>query len=115
MTSRSGRGRWQRVIEARQQARAALGRGPVGGSEPYDAPPKPRTALPAVTKPALPDYGPGVLVLSLGEAAARVGVSRAQLEAMIEAGTIRALPTGYTRMIPTSEVVRLVTHRRLQE
>ncbi len=44
---------------------------------------------------------------SLGEAAARLSVSRAELEAMIEAGTIQALPTGLTRMIPTREVERL--------
>jgi excisionase family DNA binding protein len=50
--------------------------------------------------------GDGVRVLSLGEAAARLQVSRAQLEAMIDAGKIKVLPTGYTRMIPTSEVER---------
>ncbi len=50
---------------------------------------------------------PGVLVLSLGEAAVRLGVTRAQLEAMIAAGKIEALPTGYTRMISTREVERL--------
>jgi excisionase family DNA binding protein len=47
------------------------------------------------------------LVLSLGEAAARLGVSRSTLEAIIEAGKIEALPTGFARMIPTREVVRL--------
>lgn len=52
-------------------------------------------------------HGPGVGVLSLGEAAARLGVSRVELEAMIAAGTIEALPTGLTRMVPTSEVERL--------
>jgi excisionase family DNA binding protein len=46
-------------------------------------------------------------VLSLGEAAARLGVNRATLELMIAAGKIEALPTGFTRMIPTREVVRL--------
>jgi excisionase family DNA binding protein len=42
--------------------------------------------------------------LSLAEAAARLGVSRAEFEAMIAAGKIEALPTGFTRMIPTREV-----------
>ena len=46
-------------------------------------------------------------VLSLGEAAARLGVSRSELEAMIAAGNVEALPTGFTRMIPTREVERL--------
>lgn len=43
----------------------------------------------------------------MGEAAARLGVSRSQLEAMIAAGKIEALPTGFTRMIPTREIERL--------
>jgi excisionase family DNA binding protein len=45
--------------------------------------------------------------LSLGEAAARLGVSRAELEAMIAAGKIQALPPGFSRKIPTIEVERL--------
>jgi excisionase family DNA binding protein len=49
-----------------------------------------------------------VYVLSLGEAAARLGISRRELEAMIAAGKIEALPTGFTRMIPTTEVKRLL-------
>jgi len=47
------------------------------------------------------------VVLSIGEAAGRLGVGCAQLEAMIEDGGIEALPTGYTRMNPTREVERL--------
>jgi len=109
MTSRSGRGRWERVVAARTQARAALGRDPLGG-EPY-GPPKPRTPLPAPRGPVWASHGPGVAVLSLGEAAARLGVSRAELEAMIEAGKIEALTAGFTRMIPSSEVARLVIDR----
>jgi hypothetical protein len=31
MTSRSGRGRWQRAVQASEQARAALSHGPEGG------------------------------------------------------------------------------------
>jgi hypothetical protein len=34
-------------------------------------------------------------------------MSRAELEAMIDAGKVEALPTGFTRMIPTREVERL--------
>jgi excisionase family DNA binding protein len=47
-----------------------------------------------------------VVVLSVGEAATRLGISRDELEAMIAAGKIEALPTGYTKMIPTREVER---------
>jgi excisionase family DNA binding protein len=46
-------------------------------------------------------------VLSLGEAAARLGVGRSELEAMLAAGKVEALPTGFTRMIPTREIERL--------
>lgn len=51
-------------------------------------------------------------MLSIGEAAARLGMSRAQLELLIDRGIVRALPTGYTRMIPTTEVERLRTAER---
>lgn len=46
-------------------------------------------------------------VLTLGEAAARLNVSRPELEALIAAGKIEALPTGFTQMIPTREAERL--------
>ena len=43
MTTRSGRGRWQRVLDARRQARAGLGGAPRGGDM-YGSPPKPNKA-----------------------------------------------------------------------
>ncbi len=49
----------------------------------------------------------GIAVLSIEEAASRLYVGRDELEAMT-AGKVKALPTGFTQMIPTSEVVRLV-------
>jgi excisionase family DNA binding protein len=109
MTSRSSRGRWQRVIEARQQARKALGCDP-NGRELYDAPPKrkPQLAPPPAVK-LLPARHPSErveYVLTLGEAAASLGVNRGELEAMIDAGKIEALPTGFTRTIPSREVAR---------
>ncbi len=108
VTSRSGRGRWERVPEARKQAREALGLDP-NSRDLCDAAPKPKAGL-KTPYPIQFDRSPptpGVRVLSLGEAAIRLGVSRSQLEAMIAAGKIEALPTGYTRMIPTREVKRL--------
>jgi excisionase family DNA binding protein len=47
-------------------------------------------------------------VLTIGEAAARLGMSRSELEGLIDRGIVEALPTGYTRMIPTAEAERLV-------
>jgi hypothetical protein len=56
----------------------------------------------------MPDpYGVVERVLSLGEAAARLGLSRDELEAMIGAGKVEALPCGFTEMIPTREIERL--------
>lgn len=46
-------------------------------------------------------------MLSIGEAATRLGMSRTQLETMIDRGLVEALPTGFTRMIPTAEVERI--------
>lgn len=45
-------------------------------------------------------------VLSLGEATARPGVGRFELEAMIAGGKIEVLPTGFTRMMATREIKR---------
>jgi hypothetical protein len=111
MTSRSGRGRWERVLAARQQARVALGREP-GLGDLFSAPPKRATRPP----PAPPPWGAerpaerpneSVLVLSLGEAAACLGVSRTELEAMIERGGVETLQGEFIRMVPTREVERL--------
>ena len=108
MTGRSGRGRWQRVLDARAAARSALGRDP-NQTDLFDlpAPKKSKSYVQPAPRPVEPRRDESVRVLSLGEAAVRVGVSRAELEALIAAGKIEALPTGYTRMIPTSEVERL--------
>jgi excisionase family DNA binding protein len=108
VTARSGRGRWQRVLEARQQAREALGQDP-NQTTLFDEPAKKKTTVNVSLPPLIaePRRDESVRVLSLGEAAARLAVSRPELEAIIAAGKIKALPTGYTRMIPTSEVRRL--------
>ncbi len=117
VTSRSGRGRWQRVLDARTQAREALGTDPPGGDL-YAAPPKPKSRLSETPTPAPIDPAPSERsegVLTLGEVAVRLGISRAQLEAMIEAGTVEVLPMGLTRVIPTREIERLrKTLRRRQ-
>lgn len=108
MTSRSARGRWQRVLEARRVAREALGHDPVGGD--VYGPPKRKPPTPAVSITPIVaslDHSGAIGLLSLGEVAQRLGISRDGLDAMIAAGTIKALPTGFTRMIPTSEVERV--------
>lgn len=62
--------------------------------------------------PEPPEYRPNpyavtVYALSLGEASARLGVSRGELEAMIAAGKVEPVETGSSQFIPTSEVERL--------
>jgi hypothetical protein len=110
VTSRSSHGRWQRVLEARRQARASLGRDSGQGAL-FEAQTKAATPLRAPEPPVCvpdPNARPE-RVLSLGEAAARLGVSRGELDAMIAAGMIEALPTGFTHMVPRRKIERLTT------
>ena len=82
----------------------------------FDNPPKRKSAardVPLFSRPVEPRRDESVGVLTLGEAAARLGVGGYELEAMIAAGTIQALPTGYARMIPTREVERLLNTGRI--
>ncbi len=48
-----------------------------------------------------------VLVLTRGEFATRLDITRAEVETMIAAGKMRASETGFTLMVPVSEVKRL--------
>jgi hypothetical protein len=106
--SGSGRGDRERVEAARRQVALALGRDP-NQRDSFVEPP--RSGLTASRATAAgessPVAGHGIRVVSIGEAATRLGMSRAQLKALIDCGAVRALPTGFTRMIPTSEVARL--------
>jgi excisionase family DNA binding protein len=106
----SGRGRSsrERVEAARRQAAVALGRDPDQRDSfietPSSSPPPPATTLASKSSPV---ESRGIGVLSIGEAAVRLGMSRSQVDAMIDRGALAALPTGFTRMIPTIEVMRL--------
>jgi hypothetical protein len=100
------------VIAARRQAQAELGRDPNSPGLYSASPPKAKTPLPEPPGPVFVAIHPSEKsegVLSLGEAAARIGVSRAQLEAMADAGKVEALTTGYARMVPPREVTRLTS------
>ena len=110
MTSRGPRrNSRERIDAARRQARIAQGRDPAGGDA-HGGPPKRRSPLLPTPGPTWVASGPSIGVLAIGEAAARLGMSRAPLDAMIGAGTVQALPVGFTRMIPTREVERLQQH-----
>jgi hypothetical protein len=111
VTGKSRGRRWERVIAARQQARAALDRDP-NARDLYDTPPKRATMeappLPtwnAERPPERPDES--VRVLTFQEAATRLGISRAELEVMVARGQVESLPTNFVAVIPTREVERL--------
>jgi excisionase family DNA binding protein len=97
MTTHSTRGRWQRVLDARRRSRAALGREAESSalfrrSSKEEISPIRTAPIPFEQRP-----NESINVMTLGEAAARLGVCRAELEAMIAVGKIEALPTGFTR------------------
>jgi hypothetical protein len=98
-------GSWERVEAARRQARLALGKDPDAPSD-YGRP-KPRSPLPPPPSPRFVGAAPGVRVLMVGEAATRLGMSRAELVAMIAAGHVKTLPIEFGYVVPTSEVERL--------
>jgi hypothetical protein len=112
VTRDSPRGRWQRVLEARRQARQALGQDPEQ-VDLFDAPPQKKSSLPYVpaTPPTPLPRSEAIGVLTLGEAAVRLGLTRAELEAMIAAGKVETLPGEFTRFVPSAEVDRLTRQR----
>jgi hypothetical protein len=112
MTGRSARGRWERVLAARRQARAALGRDPNADSL-YEAPPKREPVAAPTLRAPNPERPPerhdqSVGVLTLGEAAMRLGVSCAAVGALIASGQVDTLPIELGWVVPTHEVERLL-------
>lgn len=87
----------------------ALGRDPASGDD-YGGRPKPPSPLPPALAPTMIAHGPGVGVLTVREAATRLGLGRVELEAMIARGQVETLPIEFGRVIPTSEVGRLLQH-----
>jgi hypothetical protein len=55
----------------------------------------------------VPSKGESVLVLTMQEAATRLGITTDEMEAMVKRGTVKSLVAGWTTMVPTSEVERL--------
>jgi hypothetical protein len=113
MTNRSGRGRWQRVLDARLQAQLALGISREG--EPFSEPPPKRQGRPEPPRPVAllsnPNL-PSVDVLSVGEAALRLRMSRDELEHLIAVGRVKTVGNAYSRWVVASEVDRLAAPGR---
>jgi len=107
MKGKSARLQWERVEAARRQARDELGAGVRPG--PAYVPPRRNGGKSYVEPQSPPIRRPPdtVAVLTLGETAARLGLSRSELERMIAAGKVETLTAGLARMIPMTEVERL--------
>jgi excisionase family DNA binding protein len=74
------------------------------------ASPKPKSKLPEPSyRTAVPLHPSerSERVLTIGEAAARLGISGSEMEAMVKLGTVKSLMAGWTVVVPTSEVERL--------
>jgi len=101
-------GNWERVESARRQARQALGRDP-NSVDLYDGRPKRKASLPSPPDPKRIATDPSTTqyVLTLGEAAMRLNMSRRELDAVIARGQVKTLPIEFGCVIPTSEVERL--------
>jgi excisionase family DNA binding protein len=99
--------RWERVVRAREQARKELGAQAKPGLGEGPVPKKSLKRILRDPPAAVPRLDKSVAVLSLGEAAARLGLTRSEVERMIAAGKIKVVPTAYARMVPASEVDRL--------
>jgi excisionase family DNA binding protein len=91
----------RKVEEARRIAREAL-----GGAARADQPTRAKY-VPTSRPEPVPMHTEATGVWTPNEVAAKLRVSRAEVERMIAAGKLTGLPTGFTVTVPTSEVERL--------
>jgi excisionase family DNA binding protein len=108
-SSRSGQ--HLKVRQAREIARAAL-----GDQARLDAPTGSQKYV-GESLASIPQSRPSesIGVWTLGEAAAKLQISKPEVERMIAAGKLRALPTGFTVTVPSVEVEELIreSHKTL--
>jgi hypothetical protein len=92
----------RKVEEARRVVQQAL-----GDAARSDAPQTtkfvPTTKAPEPPQPRSEAIG----VLTLREAATRLGITTSEMEAMVERGTVKSLMVRWTVVVPTSEAERL--------
>jgi hypothetical protein len=99
-TSRSGQRR--KVEEAKRVVQLALGDA-ARRDQPQVAKYVPTAKAP---EPAQPK-SEAIDVLTLREAATRLGISTSEMEAMVKRGTVKSVVAGWTTMVLASEVERL--------
>lgn len=89
-----------------EQARAVVAQA-LGDAARRDTPQGTTKYVP-VTKPTEPIEvkDESVLVLTIGEVATRLDISRAEVERIIASGRMTSLGAGFTVVVPTSEVQR---------
>ena len=89
-----------------ERARAVVAQA-LGDAERRDGPEAtkfvPTTEPPEPTQPKSEAIG----VLTVREAATRLGISTSEMEAMVMRGTVKSVVAGWTTMVPMSEVERL--------
>jgi len=92
-----------------QQARAVVAQA-LGDAAQRDGPQVAATYVP-ITKPpeTTQSKSEAIDVLTLREAATRLGISRGEVEAMVRRGAVKSVVAGWTMFVPTSEVGRLRT------
>lgn len=100
-------GRTEKVRRARASARQELGKSL--DADTYGGLPPCSMRVTDAERITLMPAAQSEHVLSMGEAAARLGLSRQRLVAMADAGRVRTLVVGSfgVRMVPRSEVERL--------
>jgi len=100
---RSTSGQRRKVEEAKRVVQLALGDAVCGES------PKAAAIYLPLTKPTepVPVHDESVIVLTLREAAMRLGITTGEMESMVKRRTVKSLTAGWTTMIPVSEVARL--------
>jgi excisionase family DNA binding protein len=99
---RSRSGQRDKVLRARAIVDEAL-----GGAARRDAPQATRFVPPTNQPEQVQARSEAIAVLTMQEAATRLGIGRGEVEAMVKRGTVKALMAGWTVVVPTSEVERL--------
>jgi hypothetical protein len=103
MPGRSKSGQRRKV----QQARAIVAQA-LGDAARRDGPQMTAAYVP-ITKPPEPTQpkSDGIGVLTLREAATRLGITTSELEAMVKRGTVKSPLAGWTVVVPSREVEQL--------
>jgi hypothetical protein len=98
--SRSGQRR--KVAEAKRVVQLAL-----GDAARRDAP-QATKFVPTTDPPKhVQVRSEAIAVLTMQEAATRLGISEGEVEPMVKRGTVKSVVAGWTIMVPTSELLRL--------